>query len=71
MLCYFQMYIKVIQLYSMHISMYIFFFYILFHYRLLQDTEYSSPCCTVGSCWLCILYIVVCICRKMLNITNY
>ena len=35
---------------------------ILFHYRLLQDTEYSSLCYTVGPCCLCILYIVVCIC---------
>ena len=24
----------------------------LFHYRLLQDTEYSSLCCMVGPCWL-------------------
>ena len=41
-------------------------FQILFPYRLLQDTEYSSLCCTVGpswlSIWLSILYIVVCTC---------
>ena len=36
--------------------------YILFHYRLLQDIEYSSLCYTVGPYWLFILYIVVCIC---------
>ena len=34
---------------------------ILFHYRLLQDIEYSSLCCTVGPYGLSILYIVVCI----------
>ena len=33
-------------------------FQILFHYRLLQDIEYSSLCYTVGPCWLSILYIV-------------
>ena len=33
-------------------------FLVLFHYRLLQDTEYSSLCYTVGPCWLSILYIV-------------
>ena len=37
-------------------------FQILFHYRLLQDTEYSSLCYTGGPCCLPILYIVVCIC---------
>ena len=37
-------------------------FQILFHYRLLQNTEYSSLCYTVGPCCLPILYIVVCIC---------
>ena len=37
-------------------------FYILFHYGLSQDVEYSSLCCTVGPCWLSILYIIVCIC---------
>ena len=43
------------------IYIYQFFFQILSHYRLLQDIEYSSLCYTVGSCWLSILYIVVCI----------
>ena len=33
-------------------------FQILFHYRLLQDIEYSSLCYTVGPCCLPILYIV-------------
>ena len=42
-----------------HISI---LFQILFHYRLLQDTEYSSLCYTVGPCCLFILYIVVCMC---------
>ena len=32
---------------------------ILFPYRLLQDTEYSSLCYTVDPCRLSILYIVV------------
>ena len=39
-------------------------FQILFPYRLLQDTEHSSLCYTVGPCWLFILYIVVCICSS-------
>ena len=37
-------------------------FYIIFHYDLSQDIEYSSLCNTVGPCWLSILYIIVCIC---------
>ena len=37
-------------------------FQILFHYRLLQDIEYSSLCYTVGPCCLSILCIGVCIC---------
>ena len=37
-------------------------FQILFSYRLLQNTEWSSLYYTVGSCCLPILYIVVCIC---------
>ena len=36
-------------------------FQILFHYRLLQDTEYSSLCYIVGHYCLVISYIVVCI----------
>ena len=36
-------------------------FYILFHYRLSQDIEYSSLCYTLGPCFLSILYIIVCI----------
>ena len=35
------------------------FFYILFHYRLLQDIEYSSLCYIIGPCWLSALYVVV------------
>ena len=36
---------------------YIFFFQTLFPYRLLQNTEYSSLCYTVGICWLSVLCI--------------
>jgi len=46
---------------SKMIQIYIFFFNILFHYRLLQDIEYRSLCYRVGLCWLPILYIVVCV----------
>ena len=60
MLCVFQVYSKVIQLY---IYIYI-YFQILFHYRLLQDIEYSSLCYTVGPCCLPILYILVCTCES-------
>ena len=35
-------------------------FKVLFHYRLLQDIEYSSLCYTVGPCCLSVLYIVEC-----------
>ena len=34
-------------------------FQILFLYRLLQNIVYSFWCCTVGPCWLPILYIVL------------
>ena len=37
-------------------------FYILFHYGLSQDTEYSSLCSPVGPCCLSILDVTVCIC---------
>ena len=53
----FQVYSKVIQLY-IYICI---LFQVLFHYRLLQDIEYSSLCYMVGPCCLSILYIVVCI----------
>ena len=43
---------------SLYIYIYI-LFQILFHYRLLQDSEYSSLCYTVGPCCLSILYTVV------------
>ena len=52
MLCWFQMYIKVNQLHILIL------FHILFPYRLLQHLL----CCTIGPCWVSILYIVVCIC---------
>ena len=38
------------------------FFQIIFHYKLLQDIEYSSLYYTVNPCCLSILCIVVCIC---------
>ena len=39
-------------------------FHILFPYSLLQNIEESSLCCTVGPCWLSILYIVECTLEK-------
>ena len=52
----FQVYSKVIQLYIQLYMIYILIlFQILFHYRLLQDIEYSSLCYTVGPC--CLFYI--------------
>ena len=48
----FQVYSKVIKLYiNIHIY---FLFQILFHYKLLQDTEYSSLCYTIGP--YCLFY---------------
>ena len=47
---------------SIHIRIYV-LFCIIFHYRLLQDTEYSSLCYTVGPCWLSIVYIVLYTCK--------
>ena len=58
------MYSKIIRIY---IYIYV-LFQIIFHYRLLQDTEYSSLCYTVGPCCLSILHIVVCtdsFCREV------
>ena len=43
---------------------YIYFFQILFPYRLLQNIEYSSVCYTIGPCWLSILFIAVCTCQS-------
>ena len=37
-------------------------FYILRHYGLSQDVEYSSLCSKVGPCCFSIFYIIVCIC---------
>ena len=37
-------------------------FQILFHYRLLQDTEYRFLCYTIGPRCLSVLYTVVYIC---------
>ena len=58
MLCSFQLYCRVNQLCR---SVYI-LFQSLFHYRLLQDVEYSCLSSTVGPCCLSILYKVVCCC---------
>ena len=37
-------------------------FQILFHYKLLKDTEYSSLCYILGSYYLSVLCMVVFIC---------
>ena len=66
MLCWPQVYTKVIKLYIIHIYIYTHtyahiyvLFQILFHYTLLQDVEYSSLCYTVSPCSLSVLYIAV------------
>ena len=51
---YIYMYVYILYIYIL--------FQILFHYRLLQDIEYSSLCSTVGPCSLSTLYTVLCIC---------
>ena len=38
------------QMYSKAIQYIYILFQFLFHYRLLQDTKYSSLCCAIGSC---------------------
>ena len=48
-----QVYSKVIQLYA---CIHTHFFQILFHDRLLRDSEYRSLCCTAGPCCLSILF---------------
>ena len=51
------------QVGSLPLAVYLFtLFKILFLYRLLQDIEDSSLCCTLGPCVLTVLYIVVCVC---------
>ena len=61
MLCYIQVYHKVIQLHT-HTRIYIFSYSDSFHYRLWQNTECSSLGYTVDPCWFSNFYIVVCIC---------
>ena len=39
-------------------------FFRLFSHMLLQNTEQSYTCYTVGPCWLLILYAVVCVSEK-------
>ena len=51
---------KLIQLYTCVYTL----FQILFHYRLLQNIEYSSMCYTVRPCCLSVLFIVECICHS-------
>ena len=51
MLCEFQVYSTVLQLNISILSR------VLFHYRLLQDIEYSSLCYTVGLNCLSVLYL--------------
>ena len=40
------------QVYSKVIQLHVYFFQILFYYRLLQDIEYSFLCYLVGPCYL-------------------
>ena len=54
-------------MYSEMIQLYI-FFQNLFHYRLLQDIEYSSLCYRVSPSCLSIFYMVVCIVNPILLI---
>ena len=58
MLCQFQVYSKVTQLY-----IYTLLFQIPFPFRLLQNIEQSSLCYIVGPCWLSVFKIVVCTCQ--------
>ena len=45
----------VFQVYSKAIQVCVYFFSIICHYTLSQDTVYSSLCCTVNPC--CLFYI--------------
>ena len=42
-------------------------FKILFHNRLLKDTEYSFPCYTVGTSWLSILHVVLLLSHSVMS----
>ena len=59
-----------LSLYSkvIHLHTHIFFFQILFPYRLLENIKNSSLCYTVGPCWLSILYLVVGLSISLYNI---
>ena len=57
MSCFLQVYSQVVQL-----CIHTYLFQILFPYRSLQNTEYSSLWYTVGPCCSSILYIIVCMC---------
>ena len=56
MLCYFQVYTKVIQLYIYTYPFYFRFFSHIGYYRILSR---SSLCYTVGPCWLFCIYIYI------------
>ena len=43
-------------------AIYIFGFQVIFHCRLLQDTEWGSLCCAVNLCSVSVLCMAVCIC---------
>jgi len=42
------------------ITIYLFFFRFFFHYRVLQDIEYSSLCYILIPCCLSVLYMLMC-----------
>lgn len=46
-----------------YVCVYIYFFQVLFYYRLFHDTEYSSLHYMVGLRCLFIFYVVVCSCQ--------
>ena len=51
-----------IYIYVIYQVLYQILYQILFLYRLLQNTDYSSLCYTVGPGWLSVLYIAMCVC---------
>ena len=64
MLCYFLRYSKVTELYiymCVCVCIYnVYILYILFHYGLSQESEYSSPCYTVLECAVTQLCLTLC-----------
>ena len=59
-----------------YLGIYLYTFWIPFHYSLLQDTEYSSLCYTVNPCCLyyliftmnCLIEVCMCICTVYIKI---